>query len=389
MPVTKTCSITIALLIACYWVPIFISLPASANSTSTRWSLEQRTPYNVEAQRTEHVQYTPLTQALKPWKICALMPHLKDAYWIGIDYGLVLQAKKLNITLELFEAGGYYAKDKQLAQLSACMTGDYDAILLGSVDPKLLSFYAEPITKPIIALVNRIDNDEVHTRIGVSWYQMGVSAGNFIKQDIDSKRKQGTQQAFSIALLTGPDHLGGADSVEHGAMAALFPEVNADIHATALTQDKDSIVISSIRHADNNRNLYRDQLHYLLKDQTPDYILGSAIAIEVAMGELVHQKLHLTNKPIELVSSYLSPVVLRGLFRQKVAFSNDDQVVLQGMLAIDVVVKELQGNDAFGDIGPKIKSLKQDVLEHTGFKKSLNFSLAPAEFYPVYRVNSP
>ncbi|SQH77848.1 Periplasmic protein TorT (fragment) [Shewanella benthica] len=87
---------------------------------------------------------------------------------------------------------------------------------------------------------------------------------------------------------------------------------------------------------------------------------------------------------IKLVSSYLSPAVLRGLFRNRVAFSSDDSVVLQGKLAIDVVVRELEGAKPFGDIGPPIQGLQGDVLK----KHKLENSLAPAEFYPIYRVNS-
>ncbi|WP_229381104.1 TMAO reductase system periplasmic protein TorT [Shewanella psychropiezotolerans] len=368
---------------------------AHASTNSSAWSLEQRSPFNVKVQQAKTQAYYPLKRAKQAWKICTLVPHLKDAYWIGIDYGLVQHARALNITLELFEAGSYYGKDKQLSQLSHCMDGDYDAILLGTVDPKLLASFHQPITKPVIALVNRIDNHKVTTRIGVNWYRMGWFAGNFIKQDVEHSK---AQQA-SVALLTGPEKQGGSDWVEEGIMAALQPDSTSSSSDSANTSSKSSkITISSIRHADNNRNLYRDQLYHLLKDQTPDYILGSAVAIEAAVGELaIRQARHGSKSPhselepqlsempqIKLVSSYLSPAVLRGLFRHRVAFSADDSVVLQGKLAIDVVVRELEGAKPFGDIGPAIQGLQGDVLK----KHKLENSLAPAEFYPIYRVES-
>ncbi|WP_169916005.1 TMAO reductase system periplasmic protein TorT [Shewanella psychrophila] len=359
---------------------------AHASTKFTPWSLEQRSPFNVKVQQAKTQIYHPLKHAKQAWKICTLVPHLKDAYWIGIDYGLVQHARALNITLELFEAGSYYEKDKQLSQLSYCMNGDYDAILLGTVDPKLLASFHQPLTKPVIALVNRIDNHKVTTRIGVNWYQMGWFAGNFIKQDVN----QAKAQQVSVALLTGPEKQGGSDWVEEGIMAALQP-------ASVPNSKNNKITISSIRHADNNRNLYRDQLYHLLKDQTPDYILGSAVAIEAAVGELaIKQARHdsklsshskqepLPASKIKLVSSYLSPAVLRGLFRGRVAFSSDDSVVLQGKLAIDVVVRELEGAKPFGDIGPAIQGLEGNVLK----KHKLENSLAPAEFYPRYRVAS-
>jgi len=41
------------------------------------------------------VEYVPLEKASKPWKICVSFPHMKDAYWLGVDYGVVEEAKRL------------------------------------------------------------------------------------------------------------------------------------------------------------------------------------------------------------------------------------------------------------------------------------------------------
>ncbi|WP_445946967.1 TMAO reductase system periplasmic protein TorT [Shewanella sp.] len=337
------------------------------------WTLEQRTPFNGKIQTSNSIHYAPLTQAKKPWRICALVPHLKDAYWIGIDYGLVSQAKQLGINLSLFEAGSYYKKSKQLKQLEHCLSQDFDAILLGSVDPDLLKGYKAQINKPIIALVNRLDSPVIDTRVGVNWYQMGWLAGDFIRSSLSpaplaNSAPLNTTKVPSIklALLTGPERVGGSDWVELGILDAI---ANSQID------------VSSIRHTDNNRDLYRDQLHNLLNDHQPDYILGSAVAIEAAVGALQHKKL---SNQIKLVSSYLSPAVLRGIYRHKVAFSSNDQVVLQGKLAIDVIVKILEGARPFGDIGPKIQTLIQENIQ----LNALEDSLAPADFYPIYRVTN-
>ena len=351
-------------MLACI-VPFLLTSQVHAET----WSLEQRSPFNVKIQTTSKLAYTPLKQASKPWKICALVPHLKDAYWIGIDYGLVQQASKLNIKLQLFEAGSYFEKKKQLSQLTHCLKSDFDAILLGAVSPRLLTYYHEPITKPVIALVNRTDSASITTRVGVNWYQMGLNAGQFIKNDITTTPALNAEKQVDVSLLTGPEKQGESDWVDQGILAAL----------------KDSkIIISSIRHTDNNRNLYRDQLHHLLDERSPDYILGSAVAIEAAIGEIRIKKLE---NQVKLVSSYLSPGVLRGLFRHKVAFSNDDLVVLQGKLAIDVVVKTLEGQSIIGDIGPKIEVIISKDLNPDDIKNKLNKSIAPPDFYPIYTVN--
>ena len=351
--------IMIALLLALYGP--FIAANVAAEMTSEiigSWPLEQRKPFNQKIQSHTPVRYQPLKSANKPWRLCVLVPHLKDAYWMGINYGLVRHAKALNLQLELFEAGSYYADDKQLAQLDHCMRQNFDGILLGAVSPELLFQYQPPLTKPIIALVNRLNSPKVKTRIGVNWYEMGYNAGQFVRQN--------TATDATLAILAGPNKQGGSEFVEQGLIAAL---------------ENSFIKVSAIQHADNNRNLYRDQLEILLRSQQPDYILGSAVAIEAAVSVLRQKGL---TDQIQLVSSYLSPAILRAVHRKKVEFSNDDFVVIQGQLAIDILVRELEGASAFGDIGPEIQGLQDKDINSS----SLKDSLAPADYYPVYQVIS-
>ncbi|BCV67507.1 TMAO reductase system periplasmic protein TorT [Shewanella carassii] len=323
------------------------------------WELEQRSPFNEAIQQASPLTHTPLTKANKPWKLCALVPHLKDAYWIGINYGLAKQSQVLGLGLELHEAGGYGNTQTQLAQLKSCLDGDADAILLGAVSPHLLENQTLELTKPVLALVNQLADSRVQTHIGVNWYQMGYLTGQFLASTPYQR----------LAMLAGPEGRGGTDLVEKGVRQAL--------------QDS-TVEIVAVMHADNNRNLYRDQLNLLLnqnKQPLPQALLGSAVAIEAAMGTL--RQGNMTDK-MALVSSYLSPDVMRGLKRNKVAYANDDRVVLQGRLAVDLAVRRLQGEKAFGDIGPAILQLRPDNLN----SMQLDDSLAPADFYPVYRVEA-
>jgi len=95
--------------------------PANANSQT--WPLEQRHPFNAKIQQAQALDYHPLTKAQQAWRLCVLVPHLKDAYWIGIDYGLIQHAKFLGVSLDLFEAGSYYHQDKQLSALTGIKWG--------------------------------------------------------------------------------------------------------------------------------------------------------------------------------------------------------------------------------------------------------------------------
>lgn len=56
-------------------------------------------------------------------KICAIYPHLKDSYWLSVNYGMVSEAEKLGVDLRVLEAGGYPNKTRQEQQLALCTSG--------------------------------------------------------------------------------------------------------------------------------------------------------------------------------------------------------------------------------------------------------------------------
>ena len=64
--------------------------------------------------------YIPLATAAKPWRICASYPHLKDSYWLSVNYGMVEHARRLGIRLQVVEAGGYPNLERQIAQVKDC-----------------------------------------------------------------------------------------------------------------------------------------------------------------------------------------------------------------------------------------------------------------------------
>src|SRR5690349_8819175 len=48
-------------------------------------------PFNMASPR-KTVDYTPLPKADKPFEICVSFPHMKDAYWLAVDYGVADEA---------------------------------------------------------------------------------------------------------------------------------------------------------------------------------------------------------------------------------------------------------------------------------------------------------
>ena len=65
---------------------------AGAYGQGKKWypfSVEEHNPPFDMASPVKEVMYSPLEKAEKKWKICVSFPHMKDAYWLAVDYGVV------------------------------------------------------------------------------------------------------------------------------------------------------------------------------------------------------------------------------------------------------------------------------------------------------------
>ncbi len=77
--------------------------------------------------------YAPLEKAEKAWDICVSFPHMKDAYWLGVDYGVADEAKRLGVKMKLVEAGGYTELANQISQIEDCVARGADAVVIGAI----------------------------------------------------------------------------------------------------------------------------------------------------------------------------------------------------------------------------------------------------------------
>ena len=89
--------------------------------------------YDFDSGTKKVVEYSPLQKAAKPWNICVLFPHMKDTFWVAVDYGVVEEAKREGVNMTLYQAGGYENLPKQLSQFDDCLAGNFDAIIVGPI----------------------------------------------------------------------------------------------------------------------------------------------------------------------------------------------------------------------------------------------------------------
>ena len=325
------------------------------------WPVDNRTPA-FQFDQAVVTELSPLSKANKSWRLCALYPHMKDSYWLSVNYGMVEQARQLGVELQVAEAGGYHQLERQWQQIQDCLSWQADAILLGTVSFAEFNhrLRAENNSTPLFGLVNNLSSEKLSGRIGVPWYQMGYQTGLFL-----AERHPSGSPEVSIAWFPGPKQRGGTPESEQGLRDALV-DSSVNIIVTA--------------NGDNDRNVQRNLLQQVLDQHSElDYVVGSAVMAEVAINELRKRNLR---KPPEVISHYLSHGVYRGLKRGKILMANSDQMVLQGRLAVDQSVRFLEGLEFLPDIGPRIIRL---TLDNTQQHQS-DWSLSPAGFTPTYRV---
>ncbi|GLS88541.1 TMAO reductase system periplasmic protein TorT [Cypionkella aquatica] len=328
------------------------------------WQLEvPSVPFDDDS-LTQPLLYQPLERAAKPWRLCVLYPHLKDAYWLSVNYGMVEEAKRLGVSFDLYEAGGYPNLDRQIEQVKACGKRHMDALILGPVSYNGASSAVLEIAKlmPVIAAVNDMDDAGISAKSSVSWREMGAASGRAI-----ARRHPRGSPAVKLAWFPGPKGAGWVHFVEQGFLEALA-ESSAQIVAT--------------RYGDTGV----DQQVLLVEDvldQVPevDYLVGSGPMAEAAVSIL--RARNLTGR-IEIVSTYVSHGVYRGIKRGRILAAPTDFAVLQGRLAVELAVRAIEGKLTIRHAGPRIVTLTPENIDAVGSAESL----APASFVPVFKVSN-
>lgn len=324
------------------------------------WRLETwSTPFDYSSD-SRIIDYQPTTAASREWHLCISYPHLKDAYWLNVNYGMVQEARRLGVAFTLVEAGGYPNLDRQRQQIEQCTAAGTDALIVGTVSFKGLNDSIDRIsrTMPVLATVNDIDDIGITAKSGVSWTTMGRVAGEYLAE----RHKAGTR-LVTVAWFPGPQGAGWVDFIETGFKAGL----------------KDSAVkVVVTKWGDTGKEIQRTLVQEVLESHPRvDYIVGNALMAEAAISTLRNRKLE--NK-IKIVSTYFTPAVYRGIRRGRILAAPTDAPVMQGRISIDQAVRVLEGRDIIRHAGPQIQMIDQDNWQE--FK--ISDSLAPPSFSSTF-----
>ncbi len=319
-------------------------------------------PFNMESPRST-VDYQPLPKATEPWEICVSFPHMKDAYWLAVDYGVVAEAERQQVKMQLVEAGGYTELGTQINQIEDCVAAGADAVVIGAISFDGLNNLVGEIRSqgiPVIDVINGMSSPELSAKSLVSFGEMGGMAGAFL-----AERHPTGSDAVKVAWFPGPPGAGWVEAGNAGFLAGV---------------EGSAIEVVETKYGDTGKEAQSALVEDALETY-PDlnYVVGTAVTAEAAIPILRARGLA---DQIQVVSYYYTPGVDQGIRRGQILAAPTDSPVIQGRIAIDQAVRILEGKDYEQHVGPALYVVTTD--NHSEFDSTS--TLAPEGFRPTFRV---
>jgi protein TorT len=351
----------------CAFAFLILIVPATAQAEKAWYPVEVdvwNPPFNDQRQR-EQKLYTPLDKAQKKWRIRVFIPHLKDAYWMGVNYGLIQEARRLGVSLSIYEAGGYDHLEVQRRQIEESLKDKPDGLIIGAISLDGLNDIVKKASDkgiPVLDLINGMSSPHIAARAAVSFWDMGYQAGSYL-QGLQGKNGK----PMKLAWFPGPEGAGWVAAGDAGLRKAI--EGSAIEILDSRYGDTGSVAQAKLIEAALNQ--YADDL---------DCIVGTAVSAEAAVKIL--RKRGLADR-IKILSYYYGPGVHRGIRRGDITAAPSDLTVLQARIAVDVMVRILEKRDYYKHVAPKVMVVDRDNIKTW----DTSTTLAPRGFRPIFSIN--
>lgn len=257
----------------------------------------------------------PSDLVTEDWRICAVVPHLSDSYWVAVNYGMVEEARRLGVALDFYEAGGYTELSTQMSQIDDCVAGGADAVVIGAIssdglDAKVDELIGQGIV--VIDALNGIANKDVSARSVLNWRRIGTTVGKYLAN----------QSGEQVAWFPGPPGAGWAEDANDGFAGAV--------------KDVDVEVVET-KYGDTDKNTQLRLIEDALQaNDGVSVIAGNAVAADAAAAAGLGEK-------AQIIGSYMMPETLANIEKGKAACAATDQPAVQARVAIDMTVRLLQG----------------------------------------------
>ncbi len=342
---------------------LFLPTVVTAGDAWYPYEAEKVSPAFSAEGTVSKITYNPLEKAEKPWNICVSFPHMKDAYWLGVDYGVADEAARLGVSMNLVEAGGYTELNKQISQIEDCVAGGANAVVVGAISfDGLNNVIGEVAAKgiPVIDVVNGVSSSDISAKSLVSFRTMGYETGAYLA----AKHKAGTEPV-KVGWFPGPAGAGWVEAAHAGFMEAVKGS---------------AVEVLEPRFGDTGKETQLKLVEDVLQ-ASPDvrYIAGTAVTAEAAQGLIRERGL---KGKVDLLAFYMTPGVYTGIKRGFILAAPADSMVVQGRIAIDQAVRILEGKDYEKHVGPKIFVVDPENINDV----SRENILPPVGYKPVFAV---
>ncbi|MEZ5862128.1 MAG: TMAO reductase system periplasmic protein TorT [Geminicoccaceae bacterium] len=338
-----------------------IGIASTARAEGDWWPVKV---YDASSGENVEVEYSPLEKAAKPWNLCVLFPHMKDSFWVAVAYGIVEEAKRQNVNMTLFEAGGYENLPRQISQFDDCMAGGYDAIIIGAISEAGLALkFEEGIAagKPVISTVNPVAEAQTTAKMFVEFDTMGEQTGSYLVEHLAGAEA-------NVVNFPGPAGSGWAESFNDGFKRAIDGVENVTLLDEKFGDSGVSVQLQLIQDA-------------LQAYPEMNVIWGTAPTAEAAIAAVAEVG---REGEIMIMSSYENQAMLDALNRGDILGFATQYPVLEGRVAIDMAVRALEGQPVIAFVKP----IPDMIASGTVDQIDMTQVLAPADWTPVYSVTA-
>lgn len=309
------------------------------------------------------VEYKGVEQAAQPWKICAAYPHLKDSFWMAANYGMVQEAKRLGLRLQVMDAGGYPNLNNQISQIENCVAGGAQAVILGAVSRDGLNNLLAELKKKDVVVVdvfNGVSSEDVGAHVLASPYAEGYNSAQYLV-----KRHPEGSPSVQVAWLPGPAGAGFVEQFDQGFKAGI---------------KGGAIDIVETKYGDLGKEVQTRLVEDVLQTHKQvDYIVGSAVTAEAGVPVLRSRN---RLDEVKLVALYMTPGVYQGIKQKAIEASFLEPAVNIARMSINQAVKLLEKQKVDRAIVPVGRFYDQTNIDELNTDEAF----APANFRPVFSV---
>ena len=289
------------------------------------------------------VLYEPLPEARNKWSVCVAMPQITGSLWRAIDFGLIDEARRLGIRMQIYEAGRYAGEQVQRKQISDCIKDGGQAVILSAVVRDSLGDLVAMLADkgvPVVTLAGDVESDRVSARLTSSFWYNGQALGRYLVE-----RHKDAPRPIRVAWLPGSKHAAWSQDGDRGFRAAIAGS---------------NIKLTAVLYGDANREVQERLVGEVLRNHgNLDYVAGNAIAAEIATTVLRKRKRTARTK---IVAYYFGLGVYRGILRGRIAAATTHAPVIEARIAVNHAIRLLEGEDPRGNLRTPTRTVEQETI---------------------------